>query len=303
MESELEEPTTFREGVAGVMRHVRPYRRLTTLLIILGLISAIANGVVPYVTGRFFDALIALSQGGGTVGLWGLPVWGLLLGAWALIQIISNATDWVDDRQRRALASRIQMSIQAEGFIHLFQLPLAYHANEPMQAVMAKLSIASWRTGSVVQTIVNITPQLLSVLIGITLAATISAPLAGVLAFGVFVYVLLLTRMLRPAAKVGDLVQKAWNDSWNDAAAAVNQVTSVKQAAAEAHEIEKTRSQLIGHALTLWRHMELLWSNVGGFQRAIVFLTQLMVFILSVDMVANVTLTIGELVALNGYAL
>src|SRR3989344_6058198 len=207
MDSELEKPTTFKEGVEGVMRHVRPYRPTVITVAILGLISAISNGVVPYVTGHFFDALIALSQGHSTVIFFGVPLWGALLGAWAIIQILANAADWVDDRQRRSLESGIQMRIQAEGFIHLFQLPLAYHANEPIQAVMAKLSIASWRTGSVVQTIVNITPQLLSVLIGITLAATISAPLAGVLAFGVFVYVLLLTRMLRPAAKVGDLVR------------------------------------------------------------------------------------------------
>src|SRR3989338_2114253 len=185
MDSELEKPTTFKEGVAGVWRHIAPYKSLATAIAVLGVLSSAANGAVPYVTGRFFDALIALSQGQDVMALWGLPTWGLLLGIWALVEVVANATDWVDDRKRRAINTKIHLRIQAEGFVHLFQLPLAYHANQPMNAVLSKFSNAGWRISHVVNTIVNITPQLLSVLIGITLAATINAPLAGVLAFGV----------------------------------------------------------------------------------------------------------------------
>src|SRR3989344_3911317 len=303
MDSELEKPTTFKEGVAGVWRHIAPYKSLATAIAVLGVLSSAANGAVPYVTGRFFDALIALSQGQDVMALWGLPTWGLLLGIWALVQVVANATDWVDDRKRRAIGAKVHLRIQAEGFVHLFQLPLAHHANEPMNAVLSKFSNAGWRISNIITTVVTIAPQLLSVLIGITLAATISTLLAGVLAFGVLIYVVLLARMLRSSAKADDVAHKTWNDSWNDAAAAVNQITSVKQATAEAREIEKTRGRLLERAFGLWYHMELLWSNVGGFQRVIVFLTQLTVFVLSVDLVASGELTIGELVALNGYAL
>jgi ABC-type multidrug transport system fused ATPase/permease subunit len=63
MEIEVTKPTSIKEGVRGIWRHVRPYRNKLAVLAFLGLISAVANGAVPYVTGRFFDALIALSQG------------------------------------------------------------------------------------------------------------------------------------------------------------------------------------------------------------------------------------------------
>jgi ABC-type multidrug transport system fused ATPase/permease subunit len=53
----------------------------------------------------------------------------------------------------------------------------------------------------------------------------------------------------------------------------------------------------------LWYKLERNWSNVEFFQRTIVFLTQLTVFILSVGLVANGTISVGQLVALNGYSL
>ncbi len=55
------------------------------------------------------------------------------------------------------------------------------------------------------------------------------------------------------------------------------------------------------------KHSGSNWSAIGAtsnfFQRTIVFLTQLTIFILAVRLVANGSITVGELVALNGYAL
>ena len=52
---EHEDPVSLREGVRGIWRHAHPYRRQLSLLAALGLVSAAANGAVPYVTGRFFE--------------------------------------------------------------------------------------------------------------------------------------------------------------------------------------------------------------------------------------------------------
>lgn len=66
-----DEPVSFKEGARGIWRHVRAYNKIIILLGVLGIISAIANGFVPYVTGRFFDALIALSQEGSALMFFG----------------------------------------------------------------------------------------------------------------------------------------------------------------------------------------------------------------------------------------
>ncbi|MCX6787257.1 MAG: hypothetical protein NTY93_01890, partial [Candidatus Kaiserbacteria bacterium] len=158
-------PVFFREGTRGIWRHVRQYRGKLVLLAFLGLISAAANGAVPYVTGRFFDALIALSQGKFEDNAF--PFWAAMLALWAGIQIIANSVDWVMDRSRRKIDSYMHLNIQAEGFVHLFKLPLAYHVNEHINAVMSKISMAGWRISSIMQSAIQIAPQLLSVAIGV----------------------------------------------------------------------------------------------------------------------------------------
>lgn len=301
MEHEETKPVTLREGIRGIWRHARPYRGQLLLLALLGLISAAANGAVPYVTGRFFDALIGLSQG--NTGDGSFPFWALMLAIWAGIQVVANGIDWIMDRSRRKIDSYVHLNIQAEGFVHLFRLPLSYHSNEHINAVLSKISMAGWRISSIMQNAIAIGPQLLSVAIGVILAATISVPMAGVLAIGVCIYVVLLIFMLRPIAAIDHRAHESWSTYWDDGASAVQQASAVKQAAAEEYEIEKVRANLAGKVAGFWYSLEKIWSNVGFFQRTIVFLTQLTVFVASANLVANGSMTVGDLIALNGYAL
>jgi ATP-binding cassette subfamily B protein len=299
---DIKDQSETKRGIAAIRRFARPFKREFGIIAALGVLSAIANGSVPYVTGRFFDALINLSQGRTLVGWGGLPLWGTLLGAWVVIQLVANNADWIDDRLRRRVTLGIHLNIQYDGFDQLFKLPLSYHKNTHINGELQKLSTAGWRVSGIVQIIVNIAPQFLGILIGITLAATINPMLAGVLLCGVLLYCLLLMRILGPAAQLDSAAHRQWNESWDDAAAAVMQVESVKAAAAEEYESQKSRSGLLDKTFKMWHKIEVIWSNVNFFQRIIVFLTQLAVFLFSVRLVANGSLTVGDLIALNGYA-
>lgn len=291
------------EGLSVIWRrHLRPFRRELAVLSVLGLVSAVANGVVPYVTGRFFDALIGVSRG--EVAASGeLPLWISLLLVWTFVQLVANNIDWIIDRMQRSINTKLHLKIQVEGFVRLFHLPLAYHKNAHVNGVMQKLGNASWRVSSTIRTAIDIAPQFLSILIGVTLAASINNILAGILLTGVLLYVALLVKILRPIAAMDDKAHLAWNGGWNDAAAAVHQIETVKQAVAEEHETRVVQENLLNKAYELWSKVERTWSNVSFFQRTIVFATQLVVFILSAKFVSAGTITVGELVALNGYAL
>ena len=287
-------------GIAGVLRHTRPHNRAFIFLIALGFVSAIANGFIPYVTGRFFDALIQLDT---TVGNTEFPLWGFFLVSWLLVQLIANMSDWVIDRRRRKLDAQIHVGIQAKGFMHLLQLPVRYHAEEHLSESVGRISTGSWRITNIVRHVVLIVPQLLSVIIGIVLAASISPFLASILATGVFAYCVMLVFMVRPLPARDFAAHKTWNKRWNEADEAVHQVLSVKQAAAEEYEVERVRKNFLQEIIGNLYALELTWSNINLYQRAIVLGTQLAVFIASVSLIANGTISIGELIALNGYAL
>ncbi|MEK7093893.1 MAG: ABC transporter ATP-binding protein, partial [Patescibacteria group bacterium] len=292
----------FKNGFRAIRYFLQPFSRELVILIVLGVLSAIANGSVPYITGRFFDELINVAGNRAEIGFGALPLWGFLLLIWAIIQLTANVVDWINDRVGRTVNSKLHFNIQVDGFIHLFKLPLLYHKNHHIHGEMQKINNAGWRVGSIVRNVVRIGPEFLSLIIGIILAASINVSLAGILIIGVLLYSLLLVRILKPAAENDSLAHRSWNEKWDEAASAVTQIESVKQAAAEEYESEKTRVGLAVVTYALWQKLETIWSNVSFFQRVIVLGTQLTVFMLSVRLVADGSLTIGELLALNGYA-
>ncbi len=296
------EKQEIKTGLVAIWRFVRPFKKELIILIISGLVSAVANGSVPYITGRFFDALINVSEHRIVSDVGPLPLWAFLLSLWAIIQLIANNIDWISDRLARQVDAKVHFNIQTQGFLHLFRLPLSYHKSKHINGELQKISAAGWRVSSIIRNVIDIAPQFLSILIGIILSASINLMLAGVLLIGVLLYVLLLMRILMPVAKIDLAAHRFWNESWDDSAAAVMQIESVKQATAEEHESQKVKSALLGKTYDLWHKLGTIWSNISFFQRIIVFGTQLVVFIMSVQLVSNGIITIGELLALNGYA-
>ncbi|MEK7622010.1 MAG: ABC transporter ATP-binding protein [Patescibacteria group bacterium] len=292
----------MRKGLWAIWRHIQSFQKELIVLIVLGFVSAVANGFVPYVTGRFFDTLIELSQGVHTLATNTLPLWAFFLGFWVLTQLVANNIDWIMDRLNRRVNTEVHFDIQVRGFRHLLRAPLIYHKNVHINGVLQKISTTGWRVSSIVRTVANIAPQFLSIVIGIVLAASINSFLAGILVIGVLLYIALLIKILLPIAAVDAAAHKSWNESWDDAAQAVTQIESVKQAAAEEYEDRTVCESLMGKTYRLWARLERNWSNVSFFQRLIVFVTQLAVFIFSVRFISNGTITVGELVALNGYA-
>ena len=207
------------------------------------------------------------------------------------------------DRLRRKTDLGVHFKIQTDGFLHLLRLPMTYHKSVHINGVLQKISQAGWRVSAIVRTVINIAPQFLSIIIGIVLAMSINRLLASVLLAGVIFYVILLVRILRPIAAIDSAAHRSWNNGWDDAAAAIQQIESVKQATTESYESQKTESALLNRTFNLWYQLERNWSNVSFFQRTIVFLTQLTIFILSVRLMSTNIISIGELVALNGYAM
>jgi len=301
MEQKSKEKTEFKTGLRAIGRHTKVHRNQLILLSFLGIISAAANGFVPYVTGRFLDALIGVSQG--QSAYYNLfPLWAVFLGIWAFVQLVANNIDWVMDRLRRQVDNKVHFGIQVSGFLHLLRLPISYHKSGHINGILEKIGQMGWRVSAIVRTIVNVAPQFLSIVIGIVLAASINFLMALILLAGVVFYSILLVKMLIPIAEKDSEAHRLWNKGWNDAAEAVHQVESVKQATAEEHESKKIYTAMMEKTLKAWGLLERHWSNVSFYQRMTVFITQLTVFIVAVKLVAGGAITIGELVALNGYA-
>jgi len=120
----MQKKSNFKKGIKGIWRHLRVFKKEVILISVLGVVSSIANGFVPYISGKFFDSLIDLSDG---VKAEGFPVWATLLIVWAAIQLIANNVDWIIDRLSRYSSVKIHLGVQSSGFIHLLKLPVEFH--------------------------------------------------------------------------------------------------------------------------------------------------------------------------------
>lgn len=288
----------LKKGSAGIYRQVKEFKWSFVALTILGLLSAVFNGLIPFVTGRFFDSLITINQDTSEE----IPLWVAVLVLWALIQFCVHNVDWLKDRINRFTDSKIHFNIQASGYARLLQLPLDFHKNEHIQGVVQRVSTAAWRVSAILRICANILPQFLSILIGLILILSINYQLALMLSLGVFLYVMLLVVIVPPAAAIDDRAHTRWQEAYDDSVSAITQIESVKNFSTEDYEKERITDSFLEKTYAPWKKLESIWSNISFFQSIIIFITQLSIFIFSVSLIQEGVITVGELIAVNGYS-
>ncbi|HET8581004.1 MAG TPA: ABC transporter ATP-binding protein [Candidatus Paceibacterota bacterium] len=296
--TDMEPHVEWRKGFAALWELAGSEQRGIIFFAALALISGLGNGAVPYVTGRLFDALSGIA---GTHAV--APGVYLVFGAWALVQVVTGGVDWFNGDRFRYIENRMQMQIQMNGILRLLRLPMEYHKRERMSELMETISRAGWMCTATIRSITDISPQLLAVAVGITFAFTINPLLAWVLVAGALAYCMMLWQVVRGQAAAYRDAHARWNRSWGDAAAAAEHVDTVKAFATEGYEEEKARRDWMGETFARWMHVERIWSFTGLYQRVIVLLVQGIVLGASIMFVSEGALTIGQLVAFNGYAL
>lgn len=295
-------PYTAREARGALSRWVSPFQKEISVIIFFGILSALANGSVPYITGRFFDSLIALSQGE-ELAFHSMTLWSALLLSWVGLQLLANLIDWRMGIKQESVWLKMRLNAESSGFVHLLKLPLAYHKQHSMSGAIEMINKAGWRVSSAFRNIISITPQFLSMFIGILLAASINKTLAGILLLGVCVYVAILVALLRPIAALDDRAHRVWNKGWEKAAEKINNTETVKQSSSEDRESRNIIYTHMNLIYNTWLRMELHWGNISFWQRIIVFATQLGVFLFAIHLIRDGSISVGELIAVNGYAL
>ncbi|MBU6431267.1 MAG: ABC transporter ATP-binding protein [Patescibacteria group bacterium] len=289
-------------GWKVVQKYLLENKRSIVLISVLGIISALANGSVPYIVGRFFDALITpFAVFDGTT--FTMPAWLLFIALFGLVQITANIVDWENDKRSRKIGTFVHADYPHRAVSALLRLPLSFHKEHKTGEVWDKIIRAGNAISQIIeQVIIPIAPQILGVCVSITITFIIKPTLALVLLGGLGIYIATLARIVPPIAKFQRKGNKAWNKAYGDAYDAFANTQTIKQATAEIYEDKKIYRRFILNAATLWYNVEKIWSGISFYQRIIVTVTQITIFLLAVSLVTRGNLTIGELIAFNGYA-
>jgi len=287
-------------GFKVLFSYLGLYKQQITVLSIIGILSAIGNGTIPYLAGKFFDSILVDTTF--KVFSYNIPLYVGVLLLWIFVQTITYFIDWRINRMSEYLSNTVWTDYLAKGFGFLFELPLSFHKTNKIGEITNKIN----RAGNDLETItgrivITITPQLLSIVIAISIAFYIKPVLAIFLLVGVLIYILTLVKSVGP---LGDLSKEYWtkiSEAFGDAYDAVSNTQAIKQATAEKYEQNKIHSKMKG-ALPLYLRLTLIWSNLTLYQRLTILLTQTTIFILSIIYIRQDLMTLGELLAFNAYA-
>jgi ABC-type multidrug transport system fused ATPase/permease subunit len=83
-------------GFKVLLRYLGQYKKSIFILSIMGILSAIGNGVIPYVAGKFFDSIISPSS----IEIFGtiVSLYIFFLIIWSLVQLVTYTLDRKDGK-------------------------------------------------------------------------------------------------------------------------------------------------------------------------------------------------------------
>ncbi len=287
-------------GFKVLFKYIGQYRREIIILSIMGVFSALGNGTIPYIAGRFFDVITSTETT--QILSWTVPLFIALLILWAIVQLITYLLDWRINILSEKFSNIIWLDYLANGFSYLLVLPMAFHKQNKIGEIGSKINMAASSLETIAgRIVIDLSPQILSIIIAFIIAFYLNPFLAGLLVAGVLVYIFTLVRKIKPLAQYQKEYYDVLGFIWGESYDVVGNTLAVKQATAEEYERNKLSSKMKS-AVPLWMRLTSVWATLTLYQKLIILITQIIIFILSAFYIQKGSMTIGELIAFNAYA-
>jgi ABC-type multidrug transport system fused ATPase/permease subunit len=276
-------------GLKVLLKYIGQYQKEIIILSIMGLLSALGNGAIPYIIGMFFDSI----AGTGYLSL-------LIL--WGIIQFLTYLLDWRINILSEKFSNVIWLDYLSKGFGYLLLLPVSFHKTNKIGEISNKINVAASALETIAgRIVIDLSPQILSIVIAFGITFYLQPLLALVLLGGVIVYIFIFSTKIQNTSKYQKEYWDALNFVFGESFDVVGNTMAIKQASAEDYEIEKLSTKMKS-AVPLWMKLTKVWGGLTLYQRMTILLTQIVIFILSVYNIQHGTMTIGELIAFNTYA-
>ncbi|MFW5853068.1 MAG: ABC transporter ATP-binding protein [Patescibacteria group bacterium] len=279
----------------------RKYRRQVTILLILNLIIAVGNATVPFITGRFFDALLN-PEAVFNIGQYSIPLVLGILSILFLIQLILALIDYNNGYRSALITFLSRHDHQLKSYDRLLELPLAFHKKHKIGSIQGKITETGWGMQTLVGRLINQTGfTLISGLIALVVIFYIHPLMALFTLTGLLIFLIFSTLNLKHTAFAEHKFYQAFDIAYGDVYDSLANISAIKQAVSEEYERNKLRKNFIKRLQPLWMTSENIWRNLRFQQRIVIISVQLVVFIWSIKLVTDGIMSIGDLIAFNAY--
>lgn len=289
----------FFSGIRIIKRHLIPHRKMLIILTVLGLIDAITQAFVPLVSGKIFDAIIAIARNE-TARL--IPII-ILIVVWLILQMSDNAISWWTGFNNDKVGTYLNSEYIAHGFSRVLEMPLSFHVIKKQGDIIDRLERAANGLDNIVANILlTLLPNFLSIAVAIFITLFINWRLTLILIVGIIIYTAILWKSIPRLNELQQRMNAAYNQAYADTYDLLGNIKEVKQAATEKIEQKKLRVNFIDRAAQFWVEMNNAYQGLNVMQKILVTVTQFLIFAASIFLVKDGMLTPGGLVAFNAYA-
>ncbi|MCL5733809.1 MAG: ABC transporter ATP-binding protein/permease [Patescibacteria group bacterium] len=290
---------TFLKGIKTIFKYLKPHWKIISMLIFFGLINATAQAFVPLVAGKIFDYIISLAKNTFAPIM---PVFEVIA-VWLLLQLTSNIIGWRSNFTNFKIAATLEGEYTAKGLGKLLEMPMYFHADQKQGDIVDRInSAANWLNDVVDNVLLDLLPSFLSVIVALIITLFINLQLTLILLMAILIYIFIFWNAAPALIKLQKKAQRAFSTAYGHAWDTLQNIKEVKQASTEKKEQKLIRRNFIKRAAQFWVNINAVSQKLDFSQKTLVTLTQFSIFVSSVFLVRNGTITPGELVAFNGYA-
>ncbi len=285
----------YRDGIRTIWQLITvKYKREIWTLVILSFFIAILDGIVPLISGNFFDRLVEVKTNASAV-------W-ISLGVLIVVTTISSFGQRWKYTKSDLVNYKIITDYHANVAAKLVRLPMSYLNSRPMSEIEQKCQRAGNNLENMFRDVlIEILPAFLGIIVAFVTVFTINTTLSLILLGGVLAYILVILQTVGDGAKLQRENQKQWVNAWIARSDGLYNIPTVKQFAAEDFETEKNRKnfteKVFGAQFNLWK----MWSKINLWQKIIILVTQTIVLSMSVGFLKNDILSAGQVIAFNAY--
>lgn len=291
----------FSLARALILEFLRRYKVQVIGLSVVGLVLSVGDAAIPFIVGGFLDSVINASA---TMTLLGLtaPLWMWFIALFAVVQFSASLLGWVYEVNSRRLGTIIYADVNIRASQKLMRMPMSFHNDQNTGSVWDKIVRSGSATSELIEKVIfRISPQILSVLVGVVVAFNINSTLTLIVLGGILLYVAVLSNVVPPLVHIQKTSNRLWNRAFNNAFKSFANASTIKLFTSEEYEDKRVFSGYHKGVVPHWNKVEKAWSDIAFYQRMVVVLTQIAVFAVSVYFISKGELSIGGLIAFNGY--
>ncbi len=285
----------------AVFYYLKIYKKETILLSILAVVSALGNGIIPYISGHLFDSLISPNSTFSILNFTGSLFVGLLA-IWLIIQIITSLADWKIEMSSLVVSNSIWSDYMSRGISRVLLMPISFHEENNANSLVHQFDMSASGINLIFsRVLIKLTPKILSIIVSLVVCYLISPKLLLILISGLIIFSIVIILGVRPLMKFQGEFWDKMNKVWTDFSGVLENTKTIKNSNTEKYEQDRLNNQFFGFLLPAFIKRSSIRVNMGFYQKFTIIFTQFIIFCFSLSLVLNHQISIGDLLAFNAY--